>query len=294
MASYIQSWWHGISTTTITTTTTNQYQTSSSSAPNLEAFTLPPVSLSIVPPDDPPSDESDDDIPPAFPALNSIQRSVSSPSMINTLTKTKTQTHAELMPPPPSLPTDFSISNSTMIPKPYQIPNVSEPSRIPSTSGYSRVSSVATLRTPYSANSSSLRVPQSLQLPPSTTRRVALSPKQRAKVALAPGHSPLDWAALKASGTDLRGTTSLLRVSPSMLKLHNKRDDAWSAFNGKVYNITPYLSFHPGGEKELLRVAGRDGTKLFASTHAWVNVEFMLDECLVGFLVSEPEAIDSD
>lgn len=49
----------------------------------------------------------------------------------------------------------------------------------------------------------------------------------------------------------------------SVLKQHNKRDDAWSAFNGKVYNITPYLPYHPGGEKELLRVAGRDGTKLF-------------------------------
>lgn len=48
-----------------------------------------------------------------------------------------------------------------------------------------------------------------------------------------------------------------------MLKQHNKREDAWSAFQGKVYNMTPYLSYHPGGEKELMRVAGRDGTKLF-------------------------------
>ena len=56
---------------------------------------------------------------------------------------------------------------------------------------------------------------------------------------------------------------SLIRVTPSLLKEHNKKDDAWSAFNGKVYNITHYLSYHPGGEKELMRVAGRDGTKLF-------------------------------
>jgi cytochrome b involved in lipid metabolism len=48
-----------------------------------------------------------------------------------------------------------------------------------------------------------------------------------------------------------------------VLKTHNKKDDAWTAINGKIYNITPYLSFHPGGEKELMRVAGRDGTKLF-------------------------------
>lgn len=57
-----------------------------------------------------------------------------------------------------------------------------------------------------------------------------------------------------------------MRVTPSMLKQHNKKDDAWSVFNGKVYNITHYLPYHPGGEKELLRVAGRDGTKLFGES----------------------------
>ncbi len=54
-----------------------------------------------------------------------------------------------------------------------------------------------------------------------------------------------------------------MRIPPSVLKQHNKPDDAWSVFNGKVYNITRYLNYHPGGERELMRVAGRDGTKLF-------------------------------
>ena len=63
----------------------------------------------------------------------------------------------------------------------------------------------------------------------------------------------------------MQGVDTLSRITPSMLKLHNKRDDAWSAFDGKVYNITAYLPFHPGGEKELMRVAGRDGTKLFGA-----------------------------
>ncbi|KAH9177377.1 cytochrome b5 [Lactarius sanguifluus] len=133
----------------------------------------------------------------------------------------------------------------------------------------------------------------SLMPPPTTTRppTQATKSKKREKVALAPGHSPLDWAALKTSGADLRGgATSLARIPPSVLRMHNKRDDAWAAFSGKVYNITPYLAFHPGGEKELMRVAGRDGTKLFALTHAWVNVNFMLDACLVGFLVPEPSS----
>lgn len=54
-----------------------------------------------------------------------------------------------------------------------------------------------------------------------------------------------------------------MRITLSMLKQHNKREDAWSAINGKVYNITPYIPYHPGGEKELMRAAGRDGSKLF-------------------------------
>ncbi|KAF8150022.1 cytochrome b5-like heme/steroid binding domain-containing protein [Crassisporium funariophilum] len=132
--------------------------------------------------------------------------------------------------------------------------------------------------------------PSTLAVPPTTTKAPVKPSKKREKVALAPGHSPLDWAALKSSGEDLRGVDTLMRIPPSMLKQHNKRDDAWSAFNGKVYNMSAYMTFHPGGEKELLRVAGRDGTKLFATTHAWVNVDFMLDACLVGFLVPEPSS----
>jgi cytochrome b involved in lipid metabolism len=58
---------------------------------------------------------------------------------------------------------------------------------------------------------------------------------------------------------------------------------------GKVYNITPYLPYHPGGEPELLRSAGRDGTKLFAEVHSWVNYENMLQACLVGIYVEENE-----
>jgi cytochrome b involved in lipid metabolism len=46
---------------------------------------------------------------------------------------------------------------------------------------------------------------------------------------------------------------------------HNwTQEDAWTAIQGKVYNITPYLKFHPGGVKDLMRCAGKDGTRLFS------------------------------
>ena len=57
-----------------------------------------------------------------------------------------------------------------------------------------------------------------------------------------------------------------MRIPPSVLKQHNKRDDIWMALYGKVYNVTAYMPYHPGGEKELMRAAGRDGTKLFGTS----------------------------
>lgn len=34
-------------------------------------------------------------------------------------------------------------------------------------------------------------------------------------------------------------------------------------FSGMVYNVTPYMDYHPGGEEELMKAAGIDGTELF-------------------------------
>ncbi|EJF64878.1 cytochrome b5 [Dichomitus squalens LYAD-421 SS1] len=225
-------------------------EATSSDIPSIE--TSPPA---VEEDDDTETVHGEDDVPPAFPAVNSAQRAASgSGTQIESVPRILTD--SQLMPPPPApslaarrpgVPGTSSIGNSLAVP---------------------------------SAPSSSL-------LPPPTTTKPPPKVAKRAKVALAPGHGPLDWANLKKSGQDLRGTDTLLRVTPSMLKEHRTREDAWSAFNGKVYNITHYLPYHPGGEKELMRVAGRDGTKLFASTHAWVNLDYMLDECLVGFMVSD-------
>lgn len=131
--------------------------------------------------------------------------------------------------------------------------------------------------------------PRDASLAPSGARRAPALPSRpvRSKVALAPGRSPLDWAQYKSTH-DLRGgVRTLLRVMPSELKRHNQRSDAWTSLQGRVYNITPYLEYHPGGVPELMRVAGRDGTDLFFKTHAWVNVDALLGSALVGVLVPD-------
>lgn len=58
----------------------------------------------------------------------------------------------------------------------------------------------------------------------------------------------------------------------------------------QVYNVTPYLKFHPGGLDWIMKGAGLDATSLFNKYHAWVNAEFMLEKCVVGYLVASTPA----
>ncbi|GAM89449.1 hypothetical protein ANO11243_074870 [Dothideomycetidae sp. 11243] len=156
---------------------------------------------------------------------------------------------------------------------------------------------------PLPSGQSGLRVPSTgplpnrnpnagLSIPANGVAPAANTAGKRNKVLLKPGHSPLDWATLTRSSANLAGVPGLQRVTPSMLKFHHGRKGrpAWASYKGKVYNITPYLPFHPGGEGELMRAAGKDGEKLFMEYHPWVNWDNMLSSCLVGIVVSESAA----
>ncbi|GAA5867526.1 hypothetical protein JCM8547_001208 [Rhodosporidiobolus lusitaniae] len=118
--------------------------------------------------------------------------------------------------------------------------------------------------------------------PPPSTVKVVKAPKGRVRVEK--GFSQLDWAKLNRSGeVDLRGgVTELRRISPAELAMHNTKDDCWQAYGGKVYNVGPFLRYHPGGVPEMMRAAGKD-----VLAHAWVNYEALLENCLVGFLMRE-------
>ncbi|XP_053351233.1 cytochrome b5 reductase 4 [Clarias gariepinus] len=120
----------------------------------------------------------------------------------------------------------------------------------------------------------------------SSQQRVSAAGQPRNKVALKPGHSLMDWIRLSKSGRDMTGLKGrLIEVTEEELKKHNTKNDCWTCIRGMVYNISAYMDFHPGGEEELMKAAGIDGTDLFDQVHRWVNYESMLKECLVGRMV---------
>jgi cytochrome b involved in lipid metabolism len=207
--------------------------------------------------------------PPAFPASNSAQHVSSAPPKQAAVQPAKPSASGLMpppaMPPPRLRPTPPSAAASLRVPSPGPLPN-----RGPPANSQQRASS---------------GLPANGTVP---------APNPRGKVLLSPGHSPMDWAALTRS-KNLAGVDTFRRVTPSQLRsmTGRKGKPAWSSWQGKVYNITPYLPFHPGGEAELMKAAGRDGTKLFMDVHPWVNWENMLDSCLVGVMVPEDYGMEA-
>ncbi|KAJ6424705.1 hypothetical protein OIU84_025464 [Salix udensis] len=74
------------------------------------------------------------------------------------------------------------------------------------------------------------------------------------------------------------------------MKLNNtkQKDPCGLSLKGRVYNLSPYLNFHPGGVDILMKAVGKDCTSLFNKYHAWVNAEFLLEKCLVGHFGCRP------
>lgn len=115
----------------------------------------------------------------------------------------------------------------------------------------------------------------------------ARKPAARAKVPFEKGYSQMDWLKLTRTHPDLaglKGQSNKRLIALDEVKKHQTEGSMWTVLKGRVYNLTPYMKFHPGGVDMLMKAVGKDCTSLFNKYHAWVNAEFLLEKCLVGTL----------
>lgn len=122
---------------------------------------------------------------------------------------------------------------------------------------------------------------------PAEQKPLAKKPITRTKVPFEKGYSQMDWLKLTRTHPDLAGLNgqSNKRLIPmSEVKQHQTEGAMWTVLKGRVYNIYPYMNFHPGGVDMLMKAVGKDCTSLFNKYHAWVNADFLLEKCLVGIL----------
>jgi cytochrome b involved in lipid metabolism len=68
------------------------------------------------------------------------------------------------------------------------------------------------------------------------------------------------------------------------VKKHNKKNDAWTIIENKVYDITTWIPRHPGGDV-ILKAVGKNGTRLFKSVnHPSFVKENVLPKYYIGNL----------
>ena len=69
---------------------------------------------------------------------------------------------------------------------------------------------------------------------------------------------------------------------------HCTAESAWVVLDKNVYDVTNFVSKHPGGAQKLLDLAGTDISERFrqVDTHdkAWMRIENLLSTMKIGFI----------
>ncbi|VVC43324.1 Cytochrome b5, heme-binding site,Cytochrome b5-like heme/steroid binding domain [Cinara cedri] len=77
--------------------------------------------------------------------------------------------------------------------------------------------------------------------------------------------------------------------SPTTVSKHKLSNDAWISIHGNVYNITNFITVHPGGEEVLIKSAGTDATECFDSIGHSDEAYKLMNDLKIGKLSEKDE-----
>ncbi|XVF33108.1 hypothetical protein REPUB_Repub17cG0140000 [Reevesia pubescens] len=66
------------------------------------------------------------------------------------------------------------------------------------------------------------------------------------------------------------------------LAKHNESNDCWLLISGKVYDVTPFLEEHPGGDEVLLAASGKDATEDFEDVGHSDDAKEIMEKYYIG------------
>ena len=119
--------------------------------------------------------------------------------------------------------------------------------------------------------------PQQRQQPKYSKRKPAVDVRSRG-----PRKDQKEWKQQVKSSRRQSGQTLRRNIPWSEVAQHNTKRDGWIVLKGNVYNITPYLAYHPGGASIFKQVLGKDATTLFNKYHRWLNESGFVRPLLLG------------
>ena len=122
------------------------------------------------------------------------------------------------------------------------------------------------------------------------TYNVDITAKARAAITLVVGEKEIPGDVVRGAASASKPKPSATPTSKSsaltmeQVKKNNTARSCWSVINGNVYNLTNWISSHPGGDDEIIRLCGIDGTKVFSSKHGG---DTQAESRLSGFLLGK-------
>ncbi len=99
------------------------------------------------------------------------------------------------------------------------------------------------------------------EIPGEVLRGPAPAPSAPAPTPAAPAATPTPSPTPTAEVTTQAGYTM------EKVRENNSASSCWSIINGNVYDLTKWISSHPGGRSAITGICGRDGTSTFNGKH---------------------------
>lgn len=105
-------------------------------------------------------------------------------------------------------------------------------------------------------------------------------------VIMAPPKKPSAGSQNTNSSNPSQPTVSTsLEYTLAQVAVHAGLSSCWAAVNGGVYDLTTWISKHPGGEVAVLSICGKDGSAVFNAQHGGqVKQEQILATFKIGTL----------
>jgi len=84
--------------------------------------------------------------------------------------------------------------------------------------------------------------------------------------------------------TSTTATQELPTYTLADIAMHSTAESCWTAIKSNVYDLTNFISQHPGGERGVLKTCGKDGTQDFIGAHSRGPAEKSLINFIIGTL----------
>lgn len=118
------------------------------------------------------------------------------------------------------------------------------------------------------------------------TKTTDLTPTPTTQAATSPTPTPTPTKSTTVTPTPSATPTASMEKTFSMADVAkaNTPENCYSAINGIVYNLTAWINKHPGGDRAILSLCGKDGSSAFNGQHGGENKP---EKVLAGFEIGK-------